>query len=170
MTERNVGGASPGYHTRSPQRNRRRSMVGGRGWFHAWLHPSPGPPSGFPETSLRGAEAAEPPGRCLPCPSEHHSRPPCPLRDLKLGKSHQTAREGSVQNTGFSIPRPALRFPRPAEAERGGRRARLGWGSCGREAPLPPTPRFVPSTFALPNFIVEKYLLKIRRFVNFFLQ
>lgn len=53
-----------------------------------------------------------------------------------------------------------------ARARGGG--ARLGWGSCGREAPLPPAPWFVPSTFALPNFNVRKYLLKNRRFVKIF--
>lgn len=59
-------------------------------------------------------------------------------------------------------------LPGSAEAERGGRRARLGGGSCGREAPLPPALWLVPSTFALSNFVVGKYLLKIRHFVTFF--
>lgn len=65
-------------------------------------------------------------------------------------------------------PLPGSALPWALEAERSGRRARLGWGSCDREAPLSPAPWFVPSTFALSNFIVGKYLLKVRRFVKFF--
>lgn len=120
---------------------------------------------------------------CAPVPS-HHPASPNPrcscqgachvLRDITQGlhvPCGPQAWEVLPSSQGGECPKLWAQHPLPgsAEAERGGRRARLGGGSWGREAPLPPAPWLVPSTFALSNFVVGKYLLKIRHFVTFFL-
>lgn len=75
---------------------------------------------------------------------------------LEPGKSHQTAREGSVQATGLGIPcrlRASLGSRRRSGAS--GERGSAEAAAAGRRRF--PAPRLVPRTFALSNFIVGKY-------------
>ena len=125
--ERSVEVAPPRCCGRSPLRDNGgwKGVISG-----VVLHPGLCPPARFPKTSPRGDQAAEPPGGSPPRPSGHRCGPVSPPWDLKPGRRSQGG--GSVQNTGA---------PAEGAAERGGR---LGRGSRGRRAPLPPLSSFVP--------------------------
>lgn len=85
------------------------------------------------------------------------------LVDLKPGKCHQTAREGSVQSSGLSIPCPAP----GRRSGAGGERGSAGAAAAGRHRfPLLPGLFLARSHCRISSW--EKDLLKIHRFVTFF--
>lgn len=77
------------------------------------------------------------------------------LVDLKLGKCHQAAREGSVQSSGLSIPCPAPRRRSGAGGERGS----AGAAGAGRHRfPL------------LPGLFLARLLCRISSWENIYLK